>query len=350
MGKIQFDNFELSVDDEGKFHVENKGNETCNLIFYNRKMNFWGSSLYDFKPGHWFETTPTKWNLGRVEEDGKVEISFEFNDKILRLEYCFKNKELTDITDKFETVVNGTVLKKRISILIPAYGVTDYIDETINNFIEIEKRYEYLDIEYIIGVDGCKDTFKHLSKKVYPENFSIVLTERNYGEPIMKNSLIHLCSNDKFIVFDSDDIPKHDMVNVIFEKLEEYDFVLFKSYNFNDGEDYEDKNVSPNFWGGCFGGVKSKFISINGWYPWRVNSDDEFKHRVQANKELKTLMLDEPMFYYRIRQNSSSRDEQTKDDSFLRRCYKDLMTEKITKRKFDNPNSYYYNKQIIYIQ
>jgi len=350
MNKLDFHDFEITVDDENIITVLNKRKEKCDIVFFNPEIKFFGSNFYDVKPGYWVKTTPTKWELGRVNEKNKVEIRLQLKDKHFKLEYSFEKKEFNDITDNYEVVIDGKILNKKISILIPAYGVTEYIDETIEKFIEIEDRFKYLDIEFIIGIDGCMDTFKYMSKKVYPENFTIVLTEKNYGEPIMKNSLIKMCSNEKFIVFDSDDIPTIDMVNKLWEKLEEYEFVLFKSYNFNDGESYKNDNISENYWGGCFAGTKSKFISVNGWYPWRVSSDDEFKRRIQKKDEFNTLMLNEPLFYYRIRNNSSSRDKQTNTDSFLRRCYLDIMTEKIGKNDFKNPNRYYNNKNLILIQ
>ena len=350
MNKLDFYDFEIIINDDNIITVTNKGEEECDLRFFNPKMGFWGSNFFNFKPGHWAKTTPTEWKLGRIDKEEKVEIRFEFRDKILKLEYHYNSNEFKDITDKFCKVVNGKILQKKISILIPAYGVVEFIDETINKFIEIDNRFEYLDIEFIIGIDACKDTFKHISKKVYPENFTIALTEKNYGEPIMKNSLISMCSNEKFIVFDSDDIPVTNMVNIIWEKLENHDFVLFKSYNFIHGEEPNKNDISKDYWGGCFAGLKSKFIEMNGWYPWRVSADDEFKHRVKFDENVRDLFLDEALFYYRIRENSSSRDKQTKKDSFLRRCYLDLMTEKMSKKEFPNPERYYNNKNLILIQ
>jgi len=352
MNEIDFYGFKVQVDNNYEFTVTNLDGGLCNLRFFNPDKYFWGSNFPKFCLGCWAKTKPTTWSYNNVKENGIVELQFEYQDKKLILEYDFENNTFKDKTDKFHKIVKGETVIKDISVLIPAFDVVNYMDETIDKFIEIDKKFKYLNIEFIIGIDGCDKTFKHISEKVYPNNFTVVLSEKNYGEPIMKNSLINICKNEKFIVFDSDDIPTEDMINILWEKLEENDFVLYRSYNYWDGEDLHENNISVNYWGGCFAGIKSKFIENNGWYPWRVSADDEFKHRIilKKDKNFKELLLDEPLFYYRIRNNSSSRDKLTKKDSFLRKAYLDLMTDKIGNKKWDNPERFYYNENLILIQ
>lgn len=350
MVKINFRGFDIEVNDENLITINNINAGKCNISFYNPILNFWGFNVYDINDNMWVKTNPTKWDFGKINEKGEVHIIITFQNKILKIKYDFLNRHFEDITDENLIVVNGEVIKKNISVLIPAYDTVKYIDETLNKFNEICEKYDYLDVEIIVGIDGCLETFKHISKKVYPENVKILLSEKNYGEPIMKNSLIQICKNEKFIVFDSDDIPTDEMINVLWNELNNYRFVFYPSYNFNDGDDITGKEkISKNVWGGCFAGLKSDFLNLNGWFPWRVSADDEFQKRV-GNKEIKHLNMDKPLFYYRIRGNSSSRDGLTNEKSFIRRCYLDLMTEKIAKNKFDNPNRFYFNKNLLYIQ
>jgi cellulose synthase/poly-beta-1,6-N-acetylglucosamine synthase-like glycosyltransferase len=305
----------------------------------------------NFTQGMWVSTSPKKWIFDSVNDILHIIISLE--DKRYIMEYSFSKNLFKDISDPYHNFINYEEIKKDISILIPAYDVVDYIDETLNMFYQIGEKYPYLNIKILIGVDGCEKTFKHISKKVYPENTTVLLSEKNYGEPIMKNNLVHYCETEKFIIFDSDDIPKENFVNYIWDKLEKCDTVHYRSINFIDKvQTIHDDNleISGSVWGGTFGSKKSIFLSMNGFYPWRVQSDDEFLHRIIGKIDSnKRCVCEEPMFYYRIRSNSSSRDKQTNKNSFLRKCYIDLMTEKNVNKTFENPNRFYY-KKLIYIQ
>jgi hypothetical protein len=235
-----------------------------------------------------------------------------------------------------------------------AYSANKYIDETIDKFIEILNNKEHLDVEIIILIDGCKDTFKHISQKVYPDFIKVYLSYDNYGLSITKNTLVNLCKNEKFIFFDSDDIPTNNLIDMVYDALDDSDIVYYKYKFFNDGDDYKNeknlKNVDNNYMGGTFGMVKSKFLEINGFFPWRVQSDDEFKWRVNGIPSIKTKVIEDNLFLYRIRIDSLSRNNSTKPGSFIRDTYVELINENINNRDFKNPTRFKYNKNIILIQ
>jgi hypothetical protein len=351
INQIEYNGFSISIMDDFSVKVVNRCENRAKVSFYNPVKKFWGFNEVNFTEGMWVSTSPKKWVFDSVDDILNIIISLE--NIRYNIEYSFQKNEFNDKTDPFHRFINFEEIVKPITILIAAYDVSEYIEQTLNSFYIIQEKYPYLDLRIIVGIDGCKKTFKYLSKKVYPENTTILLSEKNYGEPIMKNSLVEYCETEKFIIFDSDDIPLDNLVNFVWEKLEECDIVHYSSYNFIDGKDFSlIENIQPSghVWGGTFGCKKSTFLKFNGFFPWRVQADDELLHRIISEiPSNKRCTSNEPLFYYRIRNNSSSRDKMTNNMSFLRQSYLDLMAEKNTNRIFENPNRFYFRK-LLYIQ
>ena len=142
--------------------------------------------------------------------------------------------------------------------------------------------------------------------------------------------------------FDSDDIPHEDLFINLIENFKKYDIVRWLPINFTDGTDYKnEENITYNkaLLCGCFGMKKQLFLNNNGFQPWRAHGDAEFSNRV--DKKYRTIVLNKHLFYYRIREDSLSRDKQTKDGSILRETYKRLMEYKINYSSFKNPERMY---------
>ena len=351
MNDTTFYNIKFSTDDKGNIKVINQTIDTLKIMFTDKTIGFNGYVNMNFTSGMWVLTNPKNWQFGGNCDE--INIKILSPEKMYEIVFNTKNKTFLDKTDNFYKLNNYEVINKQISILIAAYKSEKYINETLNKFIKIIESKEYLDVEIIILIDGCIDTLKVLSNKVYPDYIKIYLSDKNYGLSITKNTLVTLSSNDNFIFFDSDDIPKSELINVVYDELNENDLVYYRNYIFKDGENYmDDKNLTSiknQYMSGCFGMKKNKFLEVNGFFPWRVQSDDEFVKRALSLKKLKVKKVNKILFYYRLRSESLSRDTSTNEKSFIRKCYIDLISNKIV-NGFSNPNNFKYNKNTIIIQ
>lgn len=352
MRELKLDNINFSSDENGYIKVVNQSLDKLSIIFSDEVIKYNGYVNNDFKPGHWVMTNTNDWDYKSESKTIKIKITSP-KQKYTVL-YNIETKEFMDKTDNFVKVVDYKVINKKISILIAAHKSDLYIDETINSFIKILKNKQHLDVEIIILIDGCRDTLKHISKKVYPDFIKIYLSYENYGLSITKNTLVSLCKNERFIFFDSDDIPTNDLIDTVYDSLDENDIVYYNHYFFNDGDDYNvEKNlktIDNHYMGGTFGMYKNKFLDINGFFPWRVQSDDEFKWRTNDIKKVKKKVLNEKLFIYRIRKDSLSKDKRTSDGGILRDTYKEIINDNIVNRSFKCPNDFKYNKDVIVIQ
>jgi len=352
MNECTFYNIKFSSDDEGNIKVVNQTTNTLKIFFANERIKFNGYVNTNFTSGMWVSTNLKNWEYGSDANEVKIKIlSSEHKYEVM---YNTESKTFVDKTDKYINVSNYKVTDKKISILIAAHNARKHIDETLNSFIKILKDKEYIKAEIIILIDGCKDTLKHISDKVYPDNIKVYLSTENHGLSITKNTLVKLCSNEKFIFFDSDDIPTENLINSVYDSLNKNDIVYYNFYEFIDGKNYEDKKnlkeINEGYMGGTFGMKKSKFLEMNGFFPWRVQSDDEFKLRTTYSKNLKRKVINEKLFKYRIRKDSLSRNKNTKRGSILRDCYIEVINEKINEKEFLNPVDLKYNKNVILIQ
>lgn len=282
MSEIKVGDIKFSSDKDDNIKVINQSQDDSEIIFSDPSIKYNGYTNKNFKSGYWVSTNHRNWDY--TGEGDEIVISVKSKSTILKVVYNKKTKELINKTDKFLKLKNDTIIFKKITILLAAYKADKYIDDTLNKFIEIIKGKEHLDVEIIILIDGCSETLKHISKKVYPDFVKVYLSYENYGLSITKNTLVNLCSNDKFIFFDPDDIPKINLIDMVYDELDNSDIVYYTYSWFKDGFDFNlEENLTKeknNFMGGTFGMNKKKFLQKNGFFPWRVQSDDEFKHRI----------------------------------------------------------------------
>jgi len=352
MSEIKVCNIHFLSDNEDNLKVINQSQEDLEIIFSDPSINYNGYTNKNFKSGYWVSTNYKVWdNIGKGDE---IIIKVKSNSTILKVIYNKKTKELINKTDNFLKVKNDSIIFKKMTILLAAYKADKYIDETLDKFIEIIKDKEHLDVEIIILIDGCNETLKHISKKVYPDFIKVYLSYENYGLSVTKNTLVNLCTNDKFILFDPDDIPKSNLIDMVHDELDNSDIVYYTYSSFKDGFDFNlEENLTKeknNFMGGTFGMNKKKFLQKNGFFPWRVQSDDEFKHRISYDKNLKISVLKENLFLYRIRIDSLSKNKKTTDGSILRDTYREIISDNIHNKKFENPNDFKINKDIVLLQ
>jgi glycosyltransferase involved in cell wall biosynthesis len=217
---------------------------------------------------------------------------------------------------------------KLISIIIPTYKNTEYIDECINSIL---KSGEIHNIELLIGVDACQETLHHIKTKEYPDFVKFYYFNENVGPYVIKNSLLNITNSENILFFDSDDIIRPDTIPNIINNLSKNDCVLL---SFQTMTNNIVNNDELNFAAGVFAIKKDLILKMNGFEPWRVSADSEFIKRLHKHTT-KTHNLDTLGFYYRQHPNSLTKRRDTGMTSKLRREYGEI------KKDDNNPSTLY---------
>lgn len=247
------------------------------------------------------------------------EISKNAIQKVKEYDWGFIYKDYKNVLDIFLQNKNPGV-SPEISILIPTYKNTNYIDECLNSIVESSKDQN---IEIIIGIDGCTETLNYVKSKQYPEFIKFFYFKENVGPYIVKNTLTEIARSNNLLFFDSDDIMTKDTIDEIIQGLKTHNTVRLK-YEFYANQKTSNKN---NFGEGVFAINKNLFLSMNGFEPWKVAADTDFIGRLYKNKP-RMYHTKNVGFYYRQHSKSLTKRPDTGMSSKLRAGYVTLIKNK----------------------
>lgn len=166
---------------------------------------------------------------------------------------------------------------KKVSIIVPVYNASKFIDKCVNSVLE----QEYQDIELLLINDGSKDNSLEIIRQYeqkYPKIVK-VLTHDNMGAGKTRNVGIKNATGDYIAFLDADDYLDKDYVSKLVEKLDDADLIISGYRRVNEKEEmlYEKKPIEDNEWSFlkyiCVAGriYKKSFIVKNnieyGFYP-----------------------------------------------------------------------------------
>ncbi|GAA2925387.1 glycosyltransferase family 2 protein [Enterococcus raffinosus] len=104
----------------------------------------------------------------------------------------------------------------KFSIIIPIYNAENTIAKTIN----ILKKFEYSNVEFLLVNDGSTDrTEKEIRKSIDNDSRFLLITKKNEGPGLARNYGIEQASGDYLLFFDADDFPKSSI-------LEDYSSII----------------------------------------------------------------------------------------------------------------------------
>jgi glycosyltransferase involved in cell wall biosynthesis len=185
-----------------------------------------------------------------------------------------------------------------ISILIPAYKTSEYIEECLDSVQMQNLKIEY---EIIVGVDCCQETLNELLKIRHKyNNLRIIMLSKNSGLFINLNTLITLTKYNNIIKFDSDDIMLPNFIEKMIKTDGDFVRCMFFLYY---GKDKEIK-TRFNHALGVFFIKKCIYEFLGGYQPWKCSADTEFIIRFDHLNKFKQIKLNEHLFYYRQHENS----------------------------------------------
>jgi len=219
-----------------------------------------------------------------------------------------------------KNIFDNSEIKKSLSVIIPTYNNTEYLDESLNSVINSGKNHN---IEILIGIDGCEKTLNYIKQKTYPDFVKFYYFSSNNGPYIVKNTLSQIVNSDKILFFDSDDITEKESIQKLITLSRDYQVVRPKYVDFN----LNRKTLGTNHGEGVFMIDKKLFLDMNGFEPWRVAADTEFMNRVRL-KNVKTYLTPEILFKRRIHPQGLTSRKDTGIGSTLRNKYVQLMNNK----------------------
>ena len=207
-----------------------------------------------------------------------------------------------------------------LSVIIPAYKATKYIDECIASIKG--------DCEILIGVDGCIETYNHIR---HLEN--VYYFKENVGPYVIKNTLINQAKYDNILFFDSDDVMAPGTIEKVTETLNSKDYVKLSYIDF-----IKKPLLSGIVYSNAVIGIKKDvFNSINGFYPWRCSADTELVNRLQYNN-FSCKTIPDVCYYRRLHQDNLTVRKETGHGSPIRKTYVDYINLHLSKKSWPNPS------------
>ena len=206
-----------------------------------------------------------------------------------------------------------------LSVIIPAYKATKYIDECI---VSIKG-----DCEILIGVDGCIETYNHIK---HLEN--VYYFKENVGPYVIKNTLVNQAKYDSILFFDSDDVMAPGTIEKVTETLNSKDYVKLSYIDF-----IKKPLLNGIVYSNAVIGIKkSVFNSINGFYPWRCSADTELVNRLQYNN-FSCKTIPDVCYYRRLHKDNLTVRKETGHGSPIRKTYVDYINVHLSKQTWPNP-------------
>jgi len=233
------------------------------------------------------------------------------------------------------------VIKKRyeVSIVIPTYKNTKFLEECVRSVIKSAKKCS--NFEILLGIDSCRETLNFVSNNrlFLHKNIKVLFFSKNLGPYIIRNTLTTMSSYENILFFDSDDVMMENTIETLLEKFQDKDILKCKFYNFYDGKDYkniENLEISSMFSHGAFLINKNKFLEMNGFFGWKFGADAEFEERCIGNNH-PVLRLEIPLYYRRYHNHNLTRRPDTGIGSKLRNKYSKIILERREFKNWTNP-------------
>jgi len=222
-------------------------------------------------------------------------------------------------------------MKKGVSIIIPTYQVSEYLDECIKSIVSQNVDFNY---EILIGIDGCESTLDHIrkNKELYRKT-KVYYFKENSGPFIVKNNLIDKTKYKYILFFDSDDVMKDGMLQNFYNEIVNTDMVRFNYVELvNESPKGGIKTAE-----GVLGVNKKVFDKLIGFENWKCGADTEFLNRSSFNN-ISSKIVDGISFYRRLHDKNLTINPETNFKSSLRNTYVNILNKKRSTKNWYNPN------------
>jgi len=109
------------------------------------------------------------------------------------------------------------IYNKKISIVIPAYNVENYIDKCLGSVTS----QTYTNLEIIVVNDGSTDNTHSIIKKYISDKRIVYINQKNSGVSAARNAGIDASTGELIAFVDSDDYVEPDMYELLYTSMTE---------------------------------------------------------------------------------------------------------------------------------
>lgn len=210
----------------------------------------------------------------------------------------------------------------KISVIVPVYNVSNYLESCIHGILKQTLR----EFELILVNDGSNDSSLEICYKYASTDERIkVINKNNGGASSARNSGLEASKGDYIVFVDGDDfVSEYYLEHLYYSAIDgNYDIVQCKFASFSELSSIS-KNALKNkngrlkavskeealnlrvfsvvSWGAIY---KRLLFENNRYYEGIINEDDDIYYRLVYSSK-KIGILDEVLYFYRIRNNSVS--------------------------------------------
>ena len=229
--------------------------------------------------------------------------------------------------------------KVKVSIIIPVYGVEKYIGKCLESLVNQTLK----DIEIIVVNDGSLDNSQDIIDeyvKKYPNIVKSYIKE-NGGQGSARNYGIEKSTGEYIGYVDSDDYVEQDMYEKLYTKAKEEKSDVVICGNYLIDEDYQNRKIDFDYSDNLEDTLKSFFGKKAVWnkiYKREIIIENKIKFaekkwyedfaftlKILVNSD-KISFVDEPLYYYLIRQGSTMNNSNVKRNLEILEAFEDITT------------------------
>lgn len=265
--------------------------------------------------------------------------------------------------------MNNKINSEKVSVIVPAYNVGQYISECINALLN----QTYNNYEIIIINDGSTDNTLDVCMRFQNHNKINIINQENMGVSITRNNGIRLAKG-KYIVFvDPDDIVSDKYLELLVKNIVSYNADMaiceytnsFKEMDKNSSDNIslvsakdiiiqlvENKLKDAYIWNKIY--KKDIIIAEGLYFPDKIKIWEDMYFLIQyLKKSNKVIKIPQVLYYYRIRENSAVTSTEStanlKDKLYILNKLKMLFSENGYKELIANIEEIYVHTYLRYI-
>lgn len=218
-----------------------------------------------------------------------------------------------------------------VSVIVPVYNVELYLLDCLESIC----KQSYKNLEIIIVNDGSSDNSPHICYEFAKKDPRIqVIDKLNGGLSDARNSGLAVCKGEYICFIDSDDVIHKDFISILFNSIADADICMcyFKKF-YNDvipqdqsileilAEEFTGDFVNQNLYDEKFDvsaiTVCNKLYRKDIWkdlqFPLNRLHEDEFVVHQVLDRSKSFCLVDESLYYYRVREGSITKVKNQKN-------------------------------------
>lgn len=262
-------------------------------------------------------------------------------------------------------------MEKYISVIVPCYNVSSYLDRCINSLINQTIGYEHLEMIFVndASTDNTLDVLLEYEKK-YEDNIIVINCEKNGRQGTARNIGIRYASCEYIGFLDSDDFIHPAMYEELYNKAIEHDLDVVGCHSMkvmceedakspvNGGNDQyyliNSEETRKNFiasWkpDGIWANIYRKEIIFNYdiWFPEGVVYEDNYWGGLLMFCVNRVYVIDKVLHYYYFNAASTTASRNSKQH-FDRLTVEELLLAEYKKRGIYDTYSEYINRHFFH--